>query len=82
MDHLTCSVFSLFPHNFTMQTVLELTMDHVLNSLEKLFGANNSTRNGKKDSDNMQSTKRKAQNSTRTCRSSPTDLPNLSNGGE
>lgn len=79
---LTCSFLSPFPPNFTMQTVLEQTMNHIFNSLEKLFGADDSTKNNKMDADNLQSTKRKAQNSTQRRRLSPIDASSKINGGE
>ncbi|KAF7828622.1 condensin-2 complex subunit G2 [Senna tora] len=59
--------------NCQYHTVLELTMDHILNCLEKLFGADNSIINGKKDSDNLRPTKRKAQNPTGKSSSSCKD---------
>ncbi|KAE9606816.1 putative condensin-2 complex subunit G2 [Lupinus albus] len=54
------------------ETVLELTIEHVLNCLEKLYGANDVKKNGKVDSDNLPSSSRTVQNSAKRCRLSPT----------
>lgn len=64
------------------QTVLELTIEHVLNCLEKLFGADDITQNLNVDSYNLQSTNGRNQNSTKRRRISPTNACCPSNGGE
>ncbi|XP_061338918.1 uncharacterized protein LOC133285671 [Gastrolobium bilobum] len=63
------------------QTVLELTIEHVLNCLEKLFGADDIIKNNNVDSDNFQSTNRTDQNSTRRRRLSTANACRQSTGG-
>lgn len=65
-----------------MQNILELTIDHVLNCLEKLFGEGDIMKNHDADSCNSQPTNRTDQNSTKRRRLSPTDASDSSNRGE
>lgn len=63
------------------QTVLELTIEHVFNCLEKLFVADDIIKNDRVDS-NLQSANRTDRNSTQRGRLSPKDTCYPSNGGE
>lgn len=79
---------------FFKQTVLDLTIEHVLNCLEKLFGSDDTVQDHNVDSHNLESTtgknrsskKRKKtgknQNSTKRRRLSLTNAGYPSNGGE
>ncbi|XP_027361434.1 uncharacterized protein LOC113869346 [Abrus precatorius] len=62
------------------ENVLELTIDHVLNCLEKLFGADDMKKQYV-DSCKLKSTKRTNQNTTKRRRLSPTDTHHPNNGG-
>ncbi|TKY70655.1 Condensin-2 complex subunit G2 [Spatholobus suberectus] len=66
------------------ENVLELTIEHVLNCLEKLFGASDIMKNHNVDSCKLQPTNRtnQNQNSTQRRRPSPTDACRPSNHGE
>ncbi|KAG5061253.1 hypothetical protein JHK87_002282 [Glycine soja] len=65
------------------QNILELTIEHVLNCLEKLFGAGGIMKNHDGDSCNLQPTNRtnQNQNSRQRPRLSPTDACRPSNHG-
>lgn len=81
MACLTCFHFFLLK-NSLKQTVLELTIEHVLKCLEKLFGADDIIKNGKVDSDNLRCANRTVQNSTKRRRLSPTNECLPTTGGE
>jgi len=61
---------------------LELTIEHVLNCLEKLFGEGDIMKNHDADSCKLQPTNRTDQNSTKRRRLSPTDACGPSKRGE
>ncbi|XP_028764167.1 uncharacterized protein LOC114722329 [Neltuma alba] len=63
------------------ETILETAMDNTFCCLEKLFGADDSAKQGKMDLDMLQSTRRTTRNPAQRRRSSPTDAPSLNNGG-
>ncbi|XP_047159470.1 uncharacterized protein LOC124829925 [Vigna umbellata] len=66
---------------FLSENILELTIDHVLNCLEKLFGEGDIMKNHDADSCKSQPTNRTDQNSTKRRRLSPTDASGPSNRG-
>ncbi|KAI4315064.1 hypothetical protein L6164_027911 [Bauhinia variegata] len=61
------------------ETVLELTIHHVLNCLEKLFGADDTPERNTLDSDNLRSTNRRAQSSAHKRREFPTGASSRTN---
>lgn len=69
--------FPLFSNKISFkQTVLELTLEHVLNCLEKLFVAGDPRKNHDKDSCKLHPT------TAQRCRLSPTDARCPSNSGK
>ncbi|XP_027913515.1 uncharacterized protein LOC114173370 [Vigna unguiculata] len=66
---------------FLSENILELTIDHVLNCLEKLLGEGDIMKNHNADSCKPQPTNRTDQNSTKRRRLSPTDASGPSNRG-